>query len=137
MGTGSGILSIGALLLGASRAVGVDIDAVAARTARENATDNGFSEPVFTAVCADLINDPTISETIGTGYDVIAANIVADVIIALSPAIRRYLRVGGALVASGVIEPRRDEVLVALQGVGLTIVHVEEKDGWCAIQCKG
>ena len=133
MGTGSGILSIAALLLGASEAVGVDIDPVAVRTAAENAADNGFKEPQFRAVSGDLIADTTLAEKVGDGYDVIAANIVADVIIALAPAIRRHLKAGGSLVASGVILPRRDEVLEALTAQGLQVEMVKEHDGWCAI----
>ncbi|MEG2073470.1 MAG: 50S ribosomal protein L11 methyltransferase [Angelakisella sp.] len=137
MGTGSGILSIAALLLGADCAVGVDIDAVAVRTAGENAAANGFLPPRFTAVCGDLVTDKALNEKLGGGYDVIAANIVADVIIFLAPSIRRQLREGGTLVASGVILPRRDEVTQALTDNGLTIEAIEENDGWCAILAKG
>lgn len=133
MGTGSGILSIGALLLGAESAVGVDIDGVAVRTAAENAAENGFDPPRFRALCGDLVSDRELNDTLGGGYDVIAANIVADVIILLAPAIRRQLRAGGTLVASGVILPRRDEVVSALGANGLTVQSIEEQDGWCAI----
>ena len=135
MGTGSGILSIAALLLGAKRAVGVDIDAVAVRTARENAEMNHFTEPAFTAYCGDLVRDTTLAEKIGGEYDVIAANIVADVIIALSPAIRRHLKQGGTLVASGIIEPRKEEVVEALEAQGLTLAEERIQDGWCALRC--
>lgn len=134
MGTGSGILSIAALLLGAKEAVGVDIDPVAARTAGENARLNGFGPERFTPVCGDLVHDRKLSEGLGGGFDVIAANIVADVIIALAPAFPRHLKPGGAAVCSGVILPRRDEVIAALEGRGLAIVRVEEADGWCAIR---
>ncbi|MEG0541177.1 MAG: 50S ribosomal protein L11 methyltransferase [Angelakisella sp.] len=137
MGTGSGILSIAALLLGAGSAVGVDIDAVAVRTAAENAAANGFTPPAFTALAGDLVSDTALNEKLGGEYDVIAANIVADVIIMLAPSIRRQLRVGGLLVASGIILPRQDEVLSALTANGLTIEKVEEHDGWCAVLAKG
>ena len=133
MGCGSGILSIAALMLGAKRAVGVDIDPIAVRTAVENAEINGYTQPEFTAVAGDLVTDNSLAEKVGYNYDVIAANIVADVIIAISTAFPRHLRRGGKVVASGVILPRQDEVLAALTAQGLVIETVEEKDGWCAI----
>lgn len=134
MGTGSGILSIAALLLGAKEAVGVDIDPVAVRTAGENASLNGFGPDRFTPLCGDLLRDPRLAEKIGGGFDLIAANIVADVIIALAPAFPRHLKPGGRVVCSGVILPRRDEVVAALEGQGITVLRVEEADGWCAIR---
>ena len=81
MGTGSGILSIAALLLGAKEAVGVDIDPVAVRTAGENALLNGFGPERFTPICGELVQDKRLAGKIGGGFDLIAANIVADVII--------------------------------------------------------
>jgi len=133
-GTGSGILSIAALLLGAKEAVGVDIDPVAARTAGENAVLNGFGPDRFTPVCGDLVHDTKLAERLGSGFDLIAANIVADVIIALAPAFPRHLRPGGAAVCSGIILPRKEEVLAALEGQGFAIARVEEADGWCAVK---
>lgn len=133
MGTGSGILSIAALLLGAAAAVGVDIDPVAARTARENAQLNGLDGERFTALCGDLVQDEGLAESLGGGFDLIAANIVADVIIALAPRFPRLLRPGGKAVCSGIILPRREEVAAALEGAGLLVLQVEEKEGWCAI----
>ena len=134
MGTGSGILSIAALLLGAREAVGVDIDPVAVRTAGENAALNGFGPERFKALCGDLVHDKKMAERLGNGFDLIAANIVADVIIALAPTFPRHLKPGGAVVCSGVILPRKEEVIAALAAQGLTIARVEEKDGWCAIR---
>ena len=134
MGTGSGILSIAALLLGAKEAVGVDIDPVAVRTAGENAALNGFGPDRFTPVCGELVHDRHLAEKLGNGFDLIAANIVADVIIALAPTFPRHLKPGGTAVCSGIILPRKEEVLAALAAQGLTITQVEEKDGWCAIR---
>ena len=133
MGTGSGILSIASLMLGAKRAVGVDIDPVAVRTAAENAALNVYEEPAFTALAGDLVRDRTLAGKVGEGYDVIAANIVADVIIAIAPAFPRHLKAGGRVVASGIILPRKEEVLAALEEVGLAIDKVEEQEGWCAV----
>lgn len=137
MGTGSGILSIGALLLGAKNAVGIDIDPVAVRTAKENAEINGFTEPVFRAISADLVSDMSVESKIGTGFDVVVANIVADVIIMLTGAVRKYLRDGGIFVASGIIEQRKDDVIKELSTVGITVISEIEKDGWCALKCQG
>jgi len=134
MGTGSGILSIAALLLGAKEAVGVDIDPVAVRTAGENAALNGFGPDQFTPVCGNLVHDKKLAERLGSGFDLIAANIVADVIIALAPAFPRHLKPGGTAVCSGVILPRKAEVAAALERQGFSVVQIEEKDGWCALK---
>ena len=136
MGTGSGILSIAALLLGAKEAVGVDIDKVAVRTAAENAAQNGFGPDRFTALAADLIHQPLPEETTRSGFDLVLANIVADVIIALAPAIMSHLRSGGCLVASGIILPRREEVIAALESAGLIVTDAREQEGWCALLMK-
>lgn len=133
MGTGSGILSIAALMLGAEEAVGVDIDRVAVRTAAENAAENGFGADRFTAVTADLVHQPLGEELTRGGFDIVLANIVADVIIALAPAIARHLKQGGHLVASGIILPRREEVIAALEAEGLTVAGGREQEGWCAL----
>lgn len=133
MGTGSGILSIAALMLGAEEAVGMDIDRVAVRTAAENAAENGFGTDRFTAVAADLVHQPLGEELTRGGFDIVLANIVADVIIALAPAIARHLKPGGHLVASGIILLRREEVIAALEAEGLTVAGDREQEGWCAL----
>ena len=136
MGTGSGILSIAALMLGAKEAVGVDIDPVAVRTAAENARLNGFEAPQFTALAGDLVRDRALQDAMGGAFDLIAANIVADVIIALAPAFPAHLKPGGMLVASGIILPRKDEVLAALAAQGLHVAAQREREGWCALACR-
>ncbi len=134
MGTGSGILSLVALSLGAKSAVGVDIDPHAVQVATENLRSQGWDSSCFAALSLDLVNDKKAVRRIGeNSYDVVAANIVADAIIALAPAIHTHLRVGGALVASGIIEPRRDEAAAALQETGLVVERIEEQGGWVAI----
>lgn len=136
MGTGSGILSIAALKLGAAKAVGVDIDPVAVRTAKENAALNGFLSDRFTPVSGDLVRDSRLAEQIGAGYDIVCANIVADVIIALLPAVYRHLRDGGLLIASGIIAPRAQEVRAALTSHGFQIEENCETEGWCALTAR-
>ena len=127
MGCGSGILSIAALLLGAEKAVGVDIDPLAVKTARENGELNGFTPPVLTILHGDLV------DKVEGRYDVVAANIVADAIIALSPSIPRFLKPGGVYIASGIIDTREAEVLSALAACGFAVETRREHGGWLCL----
>lgn len=129
MGCGSGILSIAAMLLGGKSAVGVDIDDTAVRVANENAAMNHVTEKT-TFLCGDLTNKVS-----GT-FDLICANIVADVIIRLSPVIPQFLKQDGVFIASGIIAERADEVVSALEAIGLHIVKRAESGGWVALDCK-
>lgn len=133
MGCGSGILSFAAVRLGAQRALGVDVDPTAVRIAMENAQMVGLREEEFSAICGDLVHDTALAQKVGLGcYDVIAANIVADVIIYLAPSFLRHLKAGGVLVASGIITERLDEVLAALDANGMQAQRVLERGGWAA-----
>ena len=127
VGCGSGILSIAALLLGAEKAVGVDIDPLAVKTARENGELNGFTPPVLTILHGDLV------DKVEGRYDVVAANIVADAIIALSPSIPRFLKPGGVYIASGIIDTREAEVLSALASCGFAVETRREHGGWLCL----
>ncbi|MBC8546139.1 50S ribosomal protein L11 methyltransferase [Clostridiaceae bacterium NSJ-31] len=129
MGCGSGILSISAMLLGGRSAVGVDIDDTAVRIAGENAAMNHV-DGRCTFLCGDL------TDKVSGSFNVICANIVADVIIRLSPAIPQYLRPDGVFIASGIIGERAEEVARALEGIGLEIVRREESGGWVALACR-
>jgi len=130
IGTGSGILSIAALLLGAESAVGVDIDATAVKTARENGKINGFEPPRYTILQGDLARQIT------GRYDLVAANIVADAIINLCADVKNYMKPGASFIMSGIIDARLDEVVSAVQNAGLNVTQVIEDDGWACIQCK-
>lgn len=132
LGCGSGILSIGAILLGAGSAAAVDIVDNSVRTAIENAAKNGIGADRYTAYCGDIISDAALRETLGTGYDLITANIVADVLIAMSGLFRQFLRPGGSLIVSGIILERADEVLDVLTAAGFEKLDVREKEGWAA-----
>ena len=127
IGTGSGILAITALLLGAKEAVGVDIDEVAVRTAHENAALNGV-ENHLTLFCGDLTEKVT-----GT-FDVICANIVADVIISLSADVTKFMHADSTLLVSGIIEERCEEVKSALCAAGLNICEMKTEGGWAALR---
>ena len=134
MGCGSGILSIAALLLGAKEAVGVDIEENAAKTALENAEKNGISPQQYTTIWGNVLTDPILKEKLGrTSYDLITANIVADVIIAMAPLFYRYLAPQGTLLTSGIIADRAQEVEQALVENGFVITHRNESKDWLAL----
>lgn len=128
IGTGSGILAITALLLGAKQAVGVDIDELSVKVAQENADLNKVGEKIE-LVCGDL------TEKISGTYDVVCANIVADVIIRLSKDVKTFMNQDSVLLVSGIIDERCDEVVVALQQANLNIVEKIEENGWVAMKC--
>lgn len=132
LGCGSGILSIGALLLGASGATAVDIEENAAATATENARKNHIDPTLYRVFCGNVLEDETLCREIGDGYDLICANIVADVLIAMKQLFRQFLRPEGTLIVSGIIMERRDEVLDQLKKAGFALLEVREKEGWAA-----
>ncbi len=129
VGCGSGILAVCGVLLGAKSAVGVDIDQLAAKIAGENAALNGVSDRTR-FVQGDL------TDQISGQYDVICANIVADVIIRLCPLIPQFLRPDGTFLASGIIDERSVEVEKAIRASGLAIVDRREEGGWVALGCR-
>ena len=132
LGCGSGILSIAAILLGAQKATAVDIDENSVKIAAENAQKNNIPSGSYTALAGNIITDKALAEKIGTGFDVVCANIVADVLIAMSGLFAGFLKKGGKLVVSGIIEPRRDEVLGKIQSSGFELVQTRQKDDWVA-----
>ena len=136
LGCGSGILSVAALRLGAASAVAVDIDDKCRDAAGENAALNGIGPESFTVLTGNILEDEAVAERIGGGYDVVLANIVADVIIALAPRVRGLLRDGGTFLCSGIIEGRAEETAAALTGAGLEIRERREDNGWYAFTCK-
>ena len=129
IGTGSGILAIAALKLGAKEAEGVDIDPMCVRTAGENARRNGVAERL-TVLVGDL------SDKASGVYNIITANIVAAAILSLAPAVPALMAPGAKFIASGIIDERRDEVLDGLKAAGLRPVQVKEKRGWVCIICE-
>lgn len=135
LGCGSGILSIAALLLGAKKAVMTDVFLNAINTASENVEQNGFGKDRYSAYCGNIIDDEKLREKIGTGYDVITANIVADVIIKMCPLFRGFLKENGRLIVSGIITERLDQVKSALSENGIEIEKITEEEGWNALLC--
>ena len=133
LGSGSGILSITALLLGAAHATGVDIDPKAEGIARQNAAINALHADRFTAVTGDVIADKAMMERLGSGYDIVLANIVADVIIPLAPVVPNFLKPDSVFICSGILETRLTEVQAALEHAGMQILVAHQQDDWCQI----
>lgn len=131
LGSGSGILSITALRLGAADAVGVDIDPKAEDIARENAAYNGFTAPAFTALTGNVTEDRALMARLAEGhYQLVLVNIVADVIIGLAPILPRFLEAGTTLICSGILDTRLPEVLRALAAAGITVTQTKAKEDW-------
>ena len=137
LGSGSGILSITALRLGAETAVGVDIDPKAEDIARENAAYNGFSAPAFTALTGNVTEDKTLMQKLAENdYDLLLVNIVADVIIGLSPILPDFMTGRTVLICSGILDSRLADVVGALEAAGLTVTAVRSKEEWRCVTAK-
>ena len=137
LGSGSGILSIAALRLGAASATGVDIDPKAEDIARENAAYNGFGAEVFTALTGNVNTDKKLMDTLRQKtYDLVCVNIVADVIIALAPVLPGLLDEKSVLICSGILDTRLNEVVAALQQAGLTVTQTRAKEDWRSVCAK-
>lgn len=131
VGSGSGILSITALLLGAKSARAVDIDQSAKRIAYENADLNQIDKSKYDVLIGNALSDEDIQKTIeNDSYDLIVANIVADVIINLAPLAQKWIREGGTFISSGIIDEREKEVETAIVAAGFAIISRSEKDDW-------
>ena len=138
LGCGSGILSIAALNLGGSKALGVDIDPKAVDVAYENAALNGHDQSVYTVRAGDVLSDKgLVEELIQAGpFPVVLANIVSDVIIPLSAFAKGFSVPGGLFLCSGIIDTRANEVEGTLKRNGMTILERLERDGWCALAAR-
>ena len=131
LGSGSGILSIAALRLGASSAIGVDIDPKAEDIARENAAYNGFAAPEFTALTGNVLSDRHLMDTLlQSRHDLVLVNIVADVIIALAPVLPRLLDENSKLILSGILDSRLNDVTAALERAGLRLTQTRAREEW-------
>ena len=134
LGCGSGILSIAALLLGARDAFACDIDDKCVGVAYENAALNGIGADRFRVYAGDILADRGMRAALGTNFDIVLANIVADVILPLAPLSREFLAPGGTFVTSGIIEGRQDEIEHALKKAGYSIEkHFCEEEWHCFV----
>ena len=136
LGCGSGILSIAALLLGAESAFACDIDEKAVGVAYENAALNGIGKDRYAVRAGDVLADEGLRREMGGGYDIVAANIVSDVIIALAPAVRGWMKEGGLFLTSGIIDARAGEVREKLEAAGFAVEEAGCSEGWYGFLCR-
>ncbi|MGN0494088.1 MAG: 50S ribosomal protein L11 methyltransferase [Acutalibacteraceae bacterium] len=129
IGCGSGILAVASVLLGAEKAVGVDIDAQSVKTARENAEINGVTDKT-----EFIIGD--LAEKVTGKYSLVCANIVADVVIRLLESVKSYMKEDGVLIVSGIIDLRENDLLAAAQRYGFAVTEKRYRDNWCAFALK-
>ena len=136
LGCGSGILSIAALKLGAASAAAVDIDDKCRDVAYENAALNGIGQDTYTVQIGDVLGDAVLRADLGGGWQMVVANIVADVIIGLSPLVRPMLAPGGLFLCSGIIDDRAQEVADRLRENGWEILETRSAEGWFSYLCR-
>jgi len=136
LGCGSGILSVIALLLGAKSATAVDIDPMAVETAYSNLALNNLPKEIYHGFAGDITTDQNLCKKLAEEKcDIVLANIVADVIIALSGYVRDFMKEDGIFICSGIILERKDEVVLALEKAGLKIKNVRTMGEWAAVVC--
>lgn len=136
LGCGSGILGIGALLLGAESNTGCDVDPMAPEAAMANAALNGIGEDKMRVYAGDILKDASLRRTLGGGYQLVLANIVADVIIAFAAYARSFMAQDGVFICSGIIDDRADEVRAALERNGFTVVAHTSEEEWHCYVCR-
>lgn len=137
VGTGSGILSIIALKLSAGHALGTDLDPCAVSAVEENKAVNGIPEGAFDMLIGNIIDDRQVQERAGyEKYDIVAANILADVLIPLTPVIKSRLKPGGIYITSGILDVKEQEVREAVEGAGLAVVEITRQGEWVSITAR-
>lgn len=136
LGCGSGILGIGALVLGSARCVGCDIDPKAPDVAASNAALNGIGSDRFKVYAGNILSDVSLRHMLGSGYDAVLANIVSDVIIPLSALVREFMKPGAVFITSGIIDGRQDEVRAALEGNGFEVIEHRNEEEWHCFVCR-
>ncbi len=137
VGTGSGILSIAALKLGAKHALGTDLDPCAASAVAENLVANGIPAEAMEMVLGNIIDDKTVQDAAGyEKYDIVAANILADVLVELTPVITAQMKPGAVYITSGILDVKEDTVVEAVQAAGLTLVEVTRQGEWVSVTAR-
>ncbi len=134
VGTGSGILSIVSLMYGARHAVGTDLDPCSVDAVADNMAHNGILPEQFEMMIGNIINDPAVQDAVGyEKYDIVAANILAEVLEALTPVIVRQLKPGGIYITSGIIEEKEGVVRRAAEAAGLKVLEVTRQGEWVSV----
>lgn len=134
VGTGSGILSILSLMFGAKHAVGTDLDPCAIEAVAQNCADNGVDTADFELIIGNIINDKEVQDRVGYScYDIVAANILADVLVPLTPVIVNQLKPGGIYITSGIIDDKEQTVADAVKAAGFNILEITYQGEWVSI----
>ncbi len=137
VGTGSGILSILALKFGAGHALGTDLDPCTISAVAENKEVNGIPEAAMDLVIGNIIDDPKVQDRAGyEQYDIVTANILADVLIPLTPVIQRHLKPGGIYITSGILDVKEQEVTEAVKAAGMQILEVTRQGEWVSVTAR-
>ena len=137
MGTGSGILAILALMYGAKHAVGTDLDPCAVDAVADNMANNGISPEQFEMMIGNIINDKEVQDRVGyEKYDIVVANILADVLVPLTPVIVNQMKKGGIYITSGIIDDKEQTVVDAVKAAGLEVLEVTYQGEWVSVTAR-
>ena len=137
VGTGSGILSIAALKMGAKHAVGTDLDTCAVPAVEENKEANDIPEAAFDMMIGNIIDDKEVQDTVGyEKYDIVVANILADVLVPLTPVIIHQMKKGGIYITSGIIDNKEETVVNAVKAAGLEVLEVTYQGEWVSVTAR-
>ncbi|MDE5679849.1 MAG: 50S ribosomal protein L11 methyltransferase, partial [Lachnospiraceae bacterium] len=137
VGTGSGILSILALKFGAKKAVGTDLDSCAVEAVRQNCESNGIDKEKFRMLTGNIITEKAIQDEVGYGcYDIVVANILADVLVPLTPVIVSQRKAGGIYITSGIIDDKEEVVAEAVKKAGLEVLEITYQGEWVSVTAR-
>ena len=137
VGTGSGILSIAALKLGAGYALGTDLDPCAVTAVKENMEVNGLKEDQYGVILGNIIDDPKVQSEAGEeAYDIVTANILAEVLLPLTPVVIHQLKKGGIYITSGIIDDKETVVVEAVKAAGLEVLEVTHQGEWVSVTAR-
>ncbi|MDE5802851.1 MAG: 50S ribosomal protein L11 methyltransferase [Lachnospiraceae bacterium] len=137
VGTGSGILSILALKFGAKKAVGTDLDPCAVEAVRQNCESNGIDKEKFHMLTGNIITEKAVQDEVGYGcYDIVVANILADVLVPLTPVIVNQMKAGGIYITSGIIDDKEEVVVEAVKKAGLEVLEINYQGEWVSVTAR-
>ncbi len=137
VGCGSGILGMLALKFGAGYSVGTDLDPCAIDATHENMEGNGIAKEQYEVMIGNIIDDPAVQDAVGYGkYDIVAANILADVLVPLTPVIIRQMKPGGIYITSGIIDDKEEVVVETVKAAGLEILEVNHQGEWVSVTAR-
>ena len=137
VGTGSGILGIVALKLGAAHVVGTDLDPCAIPSVADNKAANGIKDETFDMLIGNIIDDKEVQDTVGyEKYDIVTANILADVLVPLTPVIVNQMKKGAYYITSGILDVKEEVVVKAVQDAGLQLVEVTHQGEWVSVTAR-